>query len=154
MGIRLPAQNKIGKSSEKLGFLSSRMTTRIFLGRHLRVPALHAEIASVAIEVRVGNDVPDPVSVKRQNEVVDPDVSLRPAQVSELLMLGQEGTVVGCGGVAVEKDFARELGWNRIGAVCPTGCIEEASGYRPRNLIVHRPKDKTEVVPTQVAHAP
>ena len=119
MGIRLPAQNKIGKGSEKLGLLSGRMTARIFLGRHLRVPALHAEIANVAIEVRVGNDVPDPVSVKRQNEIVDPDVSLRPAQVSELLMLGQEGTVIGCGDVPVEKDFARET---RSGQAwgCPT----------------------------------
>ena len=32
---------------------------------------LHAEITGVAIEVRVGNDVPDPVSVKRQSEIVD-----------------------------------------------------------------------------------
>ena len=68
------------------------MTARIFLGRDLSVPALHAEVANVAIEVCIGHGKPDPVSVKRQNEVVDPDVSLRPAQVSELLVFGQEGT--------------------------------------------------------------
>ena len=73
------------------------MTARIFVDLMMGFPALHSKITHLAIESGIGGNETQTISEIRKNEVIDPQVTLGTAEMSELLVFGQERTVETCG---------------------------------------------------------
>ena len=107
------------------------MTARIFVDLMMGFPALHSKITHLAIESGIGGNETQTISEIRKNEVIDPQVTLGTAEVSELLVFGQEGTVETCGN-SIEKDFPRKLSRYRMGAIRTARGIQQPTGDRFR----------------------
>ena len=66
------------------------VTIGILFNGHLAFMPFHVKVADIAIEHGIGNRKAQIVAVVWQDEIVHPQTTVRSAQVSPLLMLGQE----------------------------------------------------------------
>jgi hypothetical protein len=81
--------------------------------------SLHPKVTHITIKLGIGRLKSDPVSIVRKHKVINPQIALTPANVSELLVFRKERAIKGCRNT-LEKNFASKFRGYRMGAVGTT----------------------------------
>src|SRR5436305_7504031 len=80
-------------------------------------------------------------------------ISASATSVRPLLVFGPEGTVIRRADATGIQQLAGELDGNRWAAVGASVLGQSAAGHARRQLFIHHPQGKSNVVPPQVAEA-